>query len=61
MQQWVEVIPRLRRYARALTHDADLADELVQDCLERAWGHLALWRPGSTSGTGHRRRNARFR
>jgi RNA polymerase sigma-70 factor (ECF subfamily) len=29
-------IPALRRYARALTHDADLADDLVQDTLVRA-------------------------
>src|ERR1700730_8739322 len=27
-------IPRLRRYARALTHDASRADDLVQDTLE---------------------------
>lgn len=30
-------IPRLRRYARALTGDPERADDLVQDCLERAW------------------------
>jgi RNA polymerase sigma-70 factor (ECF subfamily) len=29
-------IPALRRYARALTHDAELADDLVQDTLVRA-------------------------
>jgi RNA polymerase sigma-70 factor (ECF subfamily) len=29
-------IPALRRYARALTRDADTADELVQDTLVRA-------------------------
>lgn len=29
-------IPRLRRYARALTHDVAWADDLVQDTLERA-------------------------
>lgn len=40
-------IPRLRRYARALTGDATAADDLVQDCLERALSRLALWRPGS--------------
>jgi RNA polymerase sigma factor (sigma-70 family) len=30
------LIPGLRRYARAWTRDATLADDLVQDCLERA-------------------------
>ncbi|MBS0445252.1 MAG: RNA polymerase sigma factor [Proteobacteria bacterium] len=29
------MVPALRRYARALVRDADLADDLVQDCLER--------------------------
>jgi RNA polymerase sigma-70 factor (ECF subfamily) len=29
-------IPALRRYARALTHSAELADDLVQDTLVRA-------------------------
>lgn len=40
-------IPRLRRYARALTGDISAADDLVQDTLERAWRRLALWRSGS--------------
>ena len=40
-------IPRLRRYARALTGDSSAADDLVQDTLERAWRRLALWRTGS--------------
>jgi RNA polymerase sigma-70 factor (ECF subfamily) len=36
-QQGVEAaIPALRRYARALTHNADTADDLVQDTLVRA-------------------------
>jgi RNA polymerase sigma-70 factor (ECF subfamily) len=43
----VAEIPRLRRYARALTGDAAAADDLVQDCLERAWGRFHLWRRGS--------------
>lgn len=38
-------VPALRRYARALTHNVDLADDLVQDCLERAIRKHALWRP----------------
>jgi len=31
-------IPSLRRYARSLVRDASEADDLVQDCLERAIG-----------------------
>lgn len=42
-----EQIPRLRRYARALTGDRTSADDLVQDTLERAWGKLHMWRRGS--------------
>ena len=29
------LIPALRRYARAQVRDAAMADDLVQDCLER--------------------------
>jgi RNA polymerase sigma-70 factor (ECF subfamily) len=39
-------IPRLRRYARALTGDAEEADDLVQDCLERALTAIDQWRQG---------------
>jgi RNA polymerase sigma-70 factor (ECF subfamily) len=42
-----ELIPRLRRYARALTGERSAADDLVQDTLERAWSKLHLWRRGS--------------
>ena len=38
-------VPALRRYARALTRDADRADDLVQDCLERAIRKQRLWSP----------------
>lgn len=38
----VEVMPHLRRYARALTLNLDAADELVQDCLERALNKFHL-------------------
>lgn len=40
-------IPRLRRYARALTGDRHAADDLVQDTLERALSRFHLWRRGS--------------
>jgi RNA polymerase sigma-70 factor (ECF subfamily) len=40
-------IPRLRRYARALTRDAARADDLVQSCLVRAIAKQHLWEPGT--------------
>jgi RNA polymerase sigma-70 factor, ECF subfamily len=40
-------IPRLRRYARALTREPVAADDLVQDCLARALGKLHLWQEGT--------------
>ncbi len=40
-------IPRLRRYARALTRDASRADDLVQSCLLRAVAKQHLWQPGT--------------
>jgi len=36
-------IPHLRRYARSLLHDVEAADDLVQDCLERALRKRHLW------------------
>lgn len=45
--QAMQYIPRLRRYARALTGDASAADDLVQDTLERALIKQSLWREGS--------------
>ncbi|SEB93793.1 RNA polymerase sigma-70 factor, ECF subfamily [Nitratireductor aquibiodomus] len=41
-------IPGLRRYARALLRDADAADDLVQDCLERAFSRLDNWQTGTS-------------
>ena len=43
----VELIPRLRRYARALVGERASADDLVQDTLERAWSKLHLYRRGT--------------
>jgi RNA polymerase sigma-70 factor (ECF subfamily) len=41
-------IPRLRRYARALLGGDAEADDLVQDCLERAIGRIEQWRDGES-------------
>jgi RNA polymerase sigma factor (sigma-70 family) len=46
-ERLVELIPRLRRYARALVGDRASADDLVQDTLERAWAKLHLYRRGT--------------
>ena len=43
----VEQIPHLRRFARALVGDRAQADDLVQDCLERAWSRIHLWEDGT--------------
>ena len=40
----LDQIPRLRRYARALAGNVADADDLVQDCLERAVARHTSWR-----------------
>jgi RNA polymerase sigma-70 factor (ECF subfamily) len=40
-------IPRLRRYARALTRETNRADDLVQDTLLRAIAKAHLWEDGT--------------
>jgi len=46
-QQLVDLLPRLRRFARALTRsDAD-ADDLAQAAIERALQHATAWVPGT--------------
>jgi len=48
LQQEIEaLIPRLRRYALALTQDVIAADDLAQDCLSRALGKIHLWQKGT--------------
>ena len=42
-----EEIPRLRRYARALTRDVSRADDLVQDTLARAIAQQNRWQCGT--------------
>jgi len=50
-RQSIEVmIPALRRYARALTRDADIADDLVQDTLVRALRSERLFIGGDLRG-----------
>lgn len=39
-------IPHLQRYARALCDNPGQAEDLVQDCLERALRKRHLWMPG---------------
>jgi RNA polymerase sigma-70 factor (ECF subfamily) len=41
------LVPRLTRYARALTRDVGAADELVQDCIGHALGKIHLWEKGT--------------
>jgi RNA polymerase sigma-70 factor, ECF subfamily len=43
-----EQIPRLRRFARALTHDPTAADDLVQASLERA---VSRWKSRHEAGS----------
>lgn len=49
MDQFIDAVeacvPALRRYARALTRNVDQADDLVQDCIERALSRRGLFRP----------------
>jgi RNA polymerase sigma-70 factor (ECF subfamily) len=40
-------IPRLRRYARALTRNRERADDLVQDTVSRALVKEQFWQPGT--------------
>lgn len=46
-QQLIELIPRLRRFARGLTGSAADADDLAQAALERALVHQAAWQRGT--------------
>jgi RNA polymerase sigma-70 factor (ECF subfamily) len=46
-EQFREVMPHLRGYARSLTRNADAADDLVQDALVRAWASKGQFIPGT--------------
>ncbi|BBU32109.1 RNA polymerase sigma factor (plasmid) [Burkholderia sp. THE68] len=43
----IEHVPRLRRYARALLNNRDLADDLVQDTIERALSRTTMFEAGT--------------
>lgn len=43
----IALLPRLRRFARAVTRNREDADDLVQVTLERAWLHRGQWVAGS--------------
>jgi RNA polymerase sigma-70 factor, ECF subfamily len=43
----VELLPRLRRFARSLTRNQHDADDLVQAAVERAWRHTDQFKPGA--------------
>jgi RNA polymerase sigma-70 factor (ECF subfamily) len=43
----VQLIPRLRRFAVALTGDLDQADDLVQETCARALSRVAQWQEGT--------------
>src|SRR5476649_1890681 len=43
--QILELLPKLRRFARSLTRNPHDADDLLQGALERALTHLEQWQP----------------
>src|SRR5262245_16770749 len=45
--QLIALLPRLRRFARALTRNPHDADDLVQLAIERALMRLDQWQPGT--------------
>ena len=46
-REMVALLPRLRRFAAALTGNLTEADDLVQDTVERALRNLDRWEPGT--------------
>lgn len=46
--QIVDTLPHLHRYAWHLTRSRDEADDLVQDCIERAMRKSELFQPGTS-------------
>jgi RNA polymerase sigma-70 factor (ECF subfamily) len=46
-EEIVDHLPALRAFALALAHDATLADDLVQDAVEKAWINFERFREGT--------------
>ena len=46
-QEMVRLLPRLRRFAYAITGSAEKGDDLVQATCERALRRAELWQPGT--------------
>ena len=47
LQQVIALIPTLRAFGRSLCADANMAEDLVQDTILKAWDHRAHFRMGS--------------
>ena len=47
----VELLPRLRRFARSLSRNQHDADDLVQSVVERAWRNIGQLKPGANLGS----------
>lgn len=47
----VELLPRLRRFARSLSRNQHDADDLVQSVVERTWRNLSQLKPGANLGS----------
>lgn len=50
-ERMVELLPRLRRFARSLSRNQHDADDLVQTAIERAWRNLEQLKPGANLGS----------
>ena len=46
-EEIVALLPRMRRFARMLTHDRHDADDLVQTAVERALARIEQFQPGT--------------
>ena len=55
-KELAQVIPHLRAFGRSLSGNRDLADDLVQETLMKAWAARQRFQAGTTS-SGSRRSN----